>query len=184
MNETWRTIVCDPPWSYNDKLHSGNTGFGKRGIRGAANHYETATTAEIGLIPVGTWAENDAHLYLWTTNAFMEEAHALARQWGFAQKTILTWVKPQIGMGHYYRNSTEHVLFCVRGSLKVLRHDMPTHFVAPRGPHSQKPDSFYDMVESMSPGPYLDVFARRHRMGWSVYGNEVYSAIPLVEATL
>lgn len=168
--------MCDPPWEYNDKLRMGT---GPK-HRGAASHYICAPLEEIKTIPVGEWAEADAHLYLWTTNAFMVEGHELAEAWDFRVRTILTWCKTGFGMGHYFRNSTEHVLFCVRGSLKCLRKDVPTHFVAPRGRHSEKPQSFYDMVETMSPGPYLDVFARRQRMGWSVYGNEVYSAIPLV----
>jgi N6-adenosine-specific RNA methylase IME4 len=96
--------------------------------------------------------------------------------WGFDYKTKITWCKTQIGAGRYYRNTTEDALFAVKGRLLCLRADMPTHFVAPRTRHSQKPDAFYDIVESMSPGPYLDVFARRQRFGWDVFGDEVYSA--------
>jgi N6-adenosine-specific RNA methylase IME4 len=113
------------------------------------------------------------------TNAFICEAHELALAWGFEPKTVLTWVKPGIGMGFYFRNNTEHVLFAVRGGLKGLRRDLPTGFNWPRGRHSEKPAAFYDMVETMSPGPRLDVFARAKRFGWDVYGNEVYSDIPL-----
>lgn len=126
----------------------------------------------IKALPVGALAEPDAHLYLWTTNAFMVEGHEIALAWGFKVRTIVTWVKTQIGMGHYYRNNTEHCLFCVRGSLQTLRHDIPTAFTAPRGLHSAKPECFIDMVESMSPGPYAELFARRHRLGWDVFGNE------------
>lgn len=172
----YRTLVVDPPWEYNDKMESGNCG---KLHRGAANHYRCASREEIAAIPVGTWADQDAHLYLWTTNAFMVEAHELAKHWGFQQRTILTWCKTQIGMGHYFRNSTEHVLFCVRGSLKCLRRDVPTHFTAPRGRHSAKPESFYDMVETMSPGPYLDVFSRKNRMLWDAFGDECFNAVEL-----
>ena len=97
-------------------------------------------------------------------------------------KTMITWAKTQIGMGMYFRNTTEHALFGVRGRLKCLRRDVPTHFVAPRGSHSAKPEAFYDIVESMSPGPYLDVFARRLRLGWDCWGNEVYNVPGLPEA--
>jgi N6-adenosine-specific RNA methylase IME4 len=168
----YRTVVVDSPWSYKDKL-AGFRGVTGTNIRGAENQYACMTQADIQRIPIGEWADIDAHLYLWATNAFMEEAHQLARAWGFRQRTILTWVKPQFGMGHYYRNNTEHVLFCVRGKLRTLRHDVPTAFTAPRGAHSEKPAAFYDMVESMSPGPYLDVFARKLRFRWDAWGDEV-----------
>ena len=86
------------------------------------------------------------------------------------------------GMGHYFRNNTEHVIFAVKGRLPTQRKDIPTAFTAPRGRHSEKPQAFYDMVETASPGPYLDVFARKQRMGWDVAGNEVYSVIPELAA--
>ena len=120
-------------------------------------------------------AERDAHLYLWTTNAFMVEAHDLATAWGFKQKTILTWVKtrrddssrPSMKVGHYFRGATEHCLFCVRGSLRLLAAEgLPTAYLWPRLPHSVKPDAFYDLVEKASPGPYAELFARRARCGW------------------
>ena len=130
--------------------------------------------AEMASVDVPAWSETEAHLYLWTTNAFMVDAHELAFMWGFTQKTILTWVKPHYGLGNYFRNSTEHVLFCVKGSLATLRKDVPTHFIAPRGRHSEKPAAFYDMVQTMSPGPYLDVFARKQRFNFDTWGNECY----------
>jgi N6-adenosine-specific RNA methylase IME4 len=179
----YTTIVADPPWSYNDKLDSGNTGFGPTGgrIRGAANHYSTMSIEDICALPVEACAAPNAHLYLWTTNAFMVEAHRVVEAWGFTQKTILTWVKPQIGMGWYYRNNTEHVLFAVRGSLRTLNKSQPTSFEARRLRHSEKPDRFYQIVEAMSPGPYLDIFARRERARWDVFGNEVTVAHPLLD---
>lgn len=168
----WRTIVVDPPWQYRQTLAK----------NGAADHYDVQAINTIAAMPIGAYAESNAHLYIWTTNAFMVEAHDLAKAWGFDQKTILTWVKRPIRLGFYYRNNTEHVLFCVRGSLKTARNDCPTAFMAPSGRHSEKPQAFYDMVETMSPGPYLDVFARKQRMGWDVAGNEVYSVIPELAA--
>ena len=147
----------------------------RAGIRGAAAKYPCLDVDAIGEIPVGDWADKNAHMYLWTTNSFLRDAFVLMERWGFAYKTMITWAKTQIGMGMYFRNTTEHALFGVRGRLKCLRRDVPTHFVAPRGAHSAKPEAFYDMVESMSPGPYLDVFARRLRMGWDCWGNETYN---------
>jgi N6-adenosine-specific RNA methylase IME4 len=178
----YRTIVVDPPWQYrvSSLPPSSRAATGHRS-RAAAENYGTLAAEAIAEIPVGDWADTDAHLYIWATNAFMVEAHDLMRVWRFEHKTILTWVKPNVGMGHYYRNTTEHVLFGVRGRLKALNTNTRTDFRAPRGKHSEKPAAFYDMVESMSPGPYLDVFARRHRFNWDTYGNEVYTDIPLVE---
>lgn len=170
----YRTIVVDPPWAYylrrRDKTHRGRC------------TYDDMTVDQIGAVPVGDWAEANAHLYLWTTNNHIEHAHGIVRGWGFEPKTVLTWVKNVFGVGGYYRNSTEHIVFAVRGTLPTQRKDVATHFKAPRGRHSEKPAAFYDMVESMSPGPYLDVFARKQRMGWDVAGNEVYSVIPELAA--
>lgn len=197
----WRTIVIDPPWEYRQRwlqagkgnalTHDGLAGIFKSGgangnaragIRGAASKYGCMTLKDIRALPVAEWAEDDAHLWLWTTNHFLPEAHQCMKAWGFGYKTMLTWVKPQIGMGMYLRNTTEHVLFGVRGRLKLLRRDVRTDLHAPRAGHSQKPDAFYDLVETMSPGPFLDVFARRHRMLWDCAGNEVYSVIPELAA--
>lgn len=197
----WRTIVVDPPWEYRQRWlqagkgnalthdglagifkHGGAKGNARAGIRGAAAKYGCMTMRDIYALPVGEWAEDDAHLWLWTTNHFMVEAHRCMKDWGFSYKTMMTWVKPQIGMGMYLRNTTEHVLFGVKGRLKLSRRDVRTDLTAPRGPHSVKPDAFYDLVETLSPAPRIDVFARRQRMGWDVAGNEVYSAIPELAA--
>lgn len=154
------TIVIDPPWRYDNVA-----------TRGAAeDHYPTMSQAE--LLAMEIPATRDAHLYLWVTNAFFEDGFALMREWGFTYKTCLTWCKPQIGMGNYFRSTTEHVLFGVRGRLPTSRNDVPTHFVADRKRHSAKPESFYDLVESCSPGPYHEMFARRRRFGWTAWGNE------------
>ena len=183
MDTPFTTIVADPPWQYRDKVNAAIVrkvtaiGYGAdkiRGRRGAEGYYPTMTIPEICALPVAEWAAPNAHLYLWTTNAFIVEAHAVARAWGFEPRTVLTWVKPQIGMGHYFRNNTEHVVFAVRGSLKVLRRNCPTAFTAPRTKkHSEKPEAFFQIVESMSPGPYLEMFARTQREGWWAWGNEV-----------
>src|SRR3990167_5442889 len=182
-HKRYRTLVADPPWGYRDKLGGPNE-------RGAEGHYPTMTMQELYMLPVGTWGLDDSTLWLWTTNAFMVEAHKLAEAWGYTPRTILTWVKgrieanrlvQQIGMGHYLRNSTEHIVFAVRGKLQPRNHDVPSAFIAPRLEHSEKPAAFYDMVERMSPGPYLDVFARKRRLGWDVFGNESYNPSSLLE---
>ena len=166
----YRTIVADPPWRYPSKLV---------GLRGATD-YPTMVPEELMSMPMGLWGEKDAHLYLWTTDAFMVAAHKIAVAWGFEPKNILVWVKgrsetdTQMGVGFYYRHACEFVLFCTRGSLSVRNHGQPNVFFAPRTGHSEKPAAFYDMVERMSPGPYLDVFARKQRFNWDTFGNEAY----------
>jgi len=187
----YRTIVADPPWPYrstdggmlrSSAAHRPNSGGGGRAMGvGVVRRYLTASMADLEALPVAGLAEADAHLYLWTTNAFMVEAHKLARAWGFEQKTILTWgkiqrtgaeIRPSMKVGYYFRGATEHVLFCVRGSLPIIG-TWPTLFLWPRvAEHSAKPEHFYDLVEQASPAPRLELFARRHRLGWDVWGDE------------
>lgn len=162
--QTYGVLVADPPWRY------GNTAT--RGA--AADHYPTMTLAELGQlsVEVDEWAATDCHLYLWTTNNFMREAFQVVDSWGFQYKTLLTWVKPQIGMGNYFRSRTEHVLFATRGLAATARRDISNVIEAGRTQHSRKPDAFYDLVEAQSPGPYMEMFARRRRFGWDNWGNE------------
>jgi N6-adenosine-specific RNA methylase IME4 len=131
-------------------------------------------------MPVASVADNQAHLYLWTTNAFMREAHDLAEAWGFKVKTCLTWGKVKddgtasMKTGYYFRGATEHCLFAVRGRLPLqVKHGKPTLYLSRRLPHSVKPEWFYALCEECSPGPRLELFARRARPGWTVWGNEV-----------
>lgn len=185
---TYRTIVADPPWPYAD-AGSGSTlpkSVKKDGSLAVgvamSDQYDAMTVAE--LCELKPKAADDAHLYLWTTNAFMVEAHEVAPAWGFKPKTILTWAKTHHGdpsrvsmkTGYYFRGATEHCLFCVRGSLRLQTKDgLPTGYLWPRLPHSVKPDAFYDLVEKASPGPYLEMFARRARFGWDYWGDQSLS---------
>lgn len=162
----YSTAVIDPPWQYGDRL----PGAG----RGAAKHYPTLDLYEIGRLPIPELAADDAHLWLWVTNSFVHDGFHLMAQWGFAYKTMLTWAKPQIGMGRYLRNTTEHVLFGVRGRLPAEGpKNIPSHVLAPRGKHSRKPDEAYDVIRTISPAPRIDLFAREEREGFDVWGNEV-----------
>ncbi len=156
------TLVADPPWQY-----------GNKATRGAAeDHYSTMTIDALCALDVEPLLADAAHLYLWVTNGFLREGFQIVESWGFAYKTVLTWVKPQIGMGNYFRNNTEHVLFGVRGGLRTQTKNTPTAFTAKRGAHSAKPGVFYDIVEASSPGPYLEMFARSNRFGWETWGNQ------------
>lgn len=171
----YRTIVADPPWQYQKN--------GTMEIRQAEAHYGTTGTAELAHIDVAALAEDDAHLYMWVTNPILTEqrlsggpsAPALMRAWGFEPKTLLTWIKGEngSGMGFFFRGDTEHVLFGVRGTLPIAPEVRRSNtFRGPRTAHSAKPDSFLDIVEQVSPGPYLELFARRARFGWDYWGDE------------
>ena len=137
--------------------------------------YPTMTLAEIEAMPVAGVADKDAHLYLWTVNRYVEQAYAVARAWGFRPACLLTWAKTpkKWNIGGTYAPTTEHILFARRGTLKALRREMSTWWNWKRGRHSAKPEAFQDMVETVSPGPRLELFARRPREGWTVWGNEV-----------
>jgi N6-adenosine-specific RNA methylase IME4 len=166
----YRTIVADPPWTL--KPGGPQTGYAP-GAR-TFMPYPMMDVDEIASLPVHDWAARDAHLYLWTINAYVRDAYWIAEAWGFRPSTLLTWVKPPngLGLGGAYSLTTEHVLFCRRGSLKALTRVDRTAFEWARGVHSAKPEAFLDLVESVSPAPRLEVFARRNRLGWSTWGNE------------
>jgi N6-adenosine-specific RNA methylase IME4/ParB-like chromosome segregation protein Spo0J len=185
--QRFKTIVIDPPWRWSDENPERDEDMYERGVP-----YATMTVPQIrdwvpttpggeplvtsvasGGRGVGDLGEDNSHLYLWITNARLEEGFALMRAWGYEYKTTLTWVKPRFGIGYYFRGQTEHVLFGVRGRQELLNRNTGTVFFADRGAggHSSKPDEFYELVERTSPGPWVDVFGRRHvRPGWAVIG--------------
>lgn len=160
------TIVIDPPWDWGDEGDVDHFGRGKP-------TYSTIPYDELLKAPVAELADKDAHLYLWITNRSLPKGFALIEAWGFRYVTCITWCKPSIGMGNYFRGSTEHLLFGVRGSLPLLRHDVGTWHMIERGSeHSEKPDRFFKLIESCSPGPYLELFGRKQRENWRVWGAE------------
>jgi N6-adenosine-specific RNA methylase IME4 len=152
------TLVVDPPWA-NDWLSEGAQ---------SRLGYATMSINELVQLKVAQWAARTCHLYLWTTNNFMPVACNLVRAWGFQHRSVLTWLKtdsngrPRIGRGHYFRNTTEHVLFATRGETSTSKRSM-THFSAPVGKHSEKPDAFYDIVRRESPLPAGEVFGGKQR---------------------
>lgn len=191
LSPPYSTIVADPPWQYDSDTGSGvdvrsaviprsikRDGTPARGVRD--HTYSRMSVIEMCALPVESLAARDAHLYLWVTNSFMDEGHDIARAWGFKPKTILTWVKThqddpgRVSMktGYYFRGATEHVIFAVRGSLRLQTNEgMPTAYLWPRiGTHSVKPSAFGDLVERCSPGPYVELFARQPRLGWDSWG--------------
>ena len=163
----YRTIVADPPWHYEAGKWVANERFTNGGLP-----YGTMSLDAISALTLP--AADDSHLYLWTTNRYLRDAYGVAEAWGFRFSTLLVWCKPihGEGPGGAFTITTEYVLFCRRGSLPTLAKQLSTWFTAPRGRHSEKPDAFYDFVEQVSPGPYLDMFSRRARLGWDTWGNE------------
>ncbi|OPX96267.1 MAG: hypothetical protein A4E58_01784 [Syntrophorhabdus sp. PtaB.Bin006] len=169
------TILADPPWRFDNRT-------GKM----APEHqrllrYQTMTTEEILELPVNRLAAAKAHLYLWIPNALVSEGLEVMKRWGFTYKTNLVWYKIRKdggpdgrGVGFYFRNVTELVLFGVRGNMRTLDAGRrQTNIITTRKrEHSRKPDELYDIIENCSPGPYLELFARHPRKGWVQWGNE------------
>ena len=141
--------------------------------------YPTMPVADIAAMPVSGVADKDAHLYLWTINRYVENAYSVARAWGFTPVKLLTWVKVPmgLGLGGTFCNTAEFCLFARRGTLKALSRVDRTWWQWKRGRHSAKPEAFQDIVERVSPGPRIELFARRARPGWTVWGNEVESVV-------
>jgi N6-adenosine-specific RNA methylase IME4 len=161
----FRVLVIDPPWHYGKRADD----FSHR----AAVPYPTMTMDEIQALDVPGIAHTDCVLWLWTTNAFMEQAHQLIRGWGFQPKSILTWVKDHFGCGDWLRGQTEHCLLAVRGRPMVSLTHQSTALTAPLREHSRKPDEFYALVESLCPGSKAELFAREPRAGWAQHGHDV-----------
>jgi N6-adenosine-specific RNA methylase IME4 len=114
------------------------------------------------------------------TNATLFAGKAVMEAWGFTYRSCLTWVKPGLGLGSsYLRNNTEHLLFGTKGKAPILYRSQPTWLFAPKQDHSHKPEEQYAVIERCSPGPYLELFARRKQRGWQVWGNEVASDVVL-----
>jgi N6-adenosine-specific RNA methylase IME4 len=176
MPEPYRVIVADPPWPFHDKL-PGPT-------RGAAKNYPVMPVADIEAFPLPPIAD-DALLFLWRVAAITEEAYRVVRAWGFVPKSEIVWVKRTasgkrwFGMGRIVRMEHEVCLVAKRGRPEIITKNIRSTFqaLANRGNHSEKPETFYrDIVERLSPGPYVELFARRERPGWTCLGNEILSS--------
>ena len=162
------TILADPPWDIQ-----------QRGAWGAERHYPVMAVSAIAALPVSRVVAPSAHLWLWVTNASLFAGRHVMESWGFTYRSMLTWIKPRFGLGQYLRNQTEHLLFGTRGNLPAQFRSQGSWFYAPVQEHSHKPEEQYAIIERMSPGPYLELFARRRQPGWSVWGNEVDSDVSL-----
>jgi N6-adenosine-specific RNA methylase IME4/ParB-like chromosome segregation protein Spo0J len=154
----FQVIVADPPWRY----ESGNS-----------LPYPTMDIEEIKAMPVAEIADENAILWLWTTNAHLRVAFEVVEAWGFEYRTLLTWVKDRMGTGEWLRGQTEHCMLAIRGKPVFLNGSHTTVIEAPRREHSRKPEEFYGLVEKTSPGNKLEIFSRQERAGWHAFGNQV-----------
>jgi len=165
----YATIMIDPPWDWGDEGDQDQLGR-------ARPTYQTIPYKKLLQLPVPELADEDCHLYLWTTNRSLPKCFAMMERWGFRYITALTWPKPSFGMGNYFRGQTEHLLFGVKGSQPLKRKDASTllpQWKRGSNGHSSKPEELYAFIETCSPGPYLELFARKRHEGWVAWGAEV-----------
>jgi N6-adenosine-specific RNA methylase IME4 len=177
--QRFSTILADPPWQFTNR--TGKMAPEHRRL----SRYPTMKLDDIAGLPVGELTRSTAHLYLWCPNAMLPEGLLVMKAWGFSYKSNLVWHKVRKdggsdgrGVGFYFRNVTELILFGVRG--KNARTLPPGRsqvnlFATRKREHSRKPDEQYAIIESCSPGPYLEMFARGKRPGWAVWGNQATS---------
>lgn len=168
LSPPYRTIVADPPWHYEQ---GGPMTGGWKSFRPPP--YSAMRAEDVAALPVGDLVADHAHLYVWTTNRYLLDARDIATAWGFRHSQTLTWCKPPhgIGPGGAFSNTTEFVLYCRRGSLPYQDRVDTTWWQWPRRGHSVKPPEFLDVVERVSPGPYVELFARQPRLGWDSWGK-------------
>ncbi|MEF8700956.1 MAG: MT-A70 family methyltransferase [Candidatus Accumulibacter sp. UW26] len=174
--ERFRTILADPPWQFQNR--TGKMAPEHKRL----NRYGTMELDDILSLPVGAVADDPAHLYLWVPNALLPDGLRVMEAWGFQYKSNIVWHKIRKdggpdgrGVGFYFRNVTELVLFGIRG--KNARTLAPgrrqVNFLATqKREHSRKPDEIFNIIEACSPGPYLELFARGTRPKWSVWGDQ------------
>ena len=176
INGRFGTILADPPWRFSNR--TGRVAPEYRRL----HRYQSLSFEEIVRLPVSELALEEGHLYLWVPNALLREGLEVMARWGFEYKTNLVWHKVRKdggpdgrGVGFYFRNVTELVLFGVRGTIRTSKAGRTQVNImrTQKREHSRKPDELYDIIESCSPGPYLELFARHGRDGWIQWGNQL-----------
>lgn len=170
----YRTLLMDPPWAERMVGRFRST----RHSRADRLPYPTLTLEQIAGIDVPALAEEDAHLWLWTTNSTLSAGYDLMRGWGFRVLAPIVWVKPS-GLGAWFVHRTQTILFGYRGKLRMRTRFRPNVLFAPATKHSRKPECSYELIEAVSDAPRLELFARRPRAGWDVWGNEVASSLSI-----
>jgi len=174
ISRKYRVIYADPPWTFATYSAKGKG-------RSAEAHYDCMTLDEVKRLPVAEWAAADSILLLWATDPLLDKAFEVIRAWGFTYKTVgFYWVKRNrsgvgffTGLGFWTRANPEQCLLATRGHPKRRSADVPKLVVSPRREHSRKPDEIYDLIERLSEGPYLELFARSSRPGWDAWGTQV-----------
>jgi N6-adenosine-specific RNA methylase IME4 len=176
MGQQFGSILADPPWRFVNR--TGKVAPEHRRL----HRYATMATGDIADLPIGQLSLPQSHLYLWVPNALIQDGLDVMRRWGFAYKANLVWYKvrqdggpDRRGMGFYFRNVTELVLFGIRGHLRTGTpgRRQPNILRAQKRCHSRKPDELYAIIEACSPGPHLELFARFRRPGWAQWGNDL-----------
>ncbi|MCB1986666.1 MAG: S-adenosylmethionine-binding protein [Nitrosomonas sp.] len=176
------TVLADPPWQFQNR--TGKMAPEHKRL----SRYPTLTLQDIKDLPVEAIVKETAHLYLWVPNALLADGLQVMAHWGFTYKTNLIWYKvrkdggpDRRGVGFYFRNVTEMILFGVRGkNARTLQPGRSQENIisSQKREHSRKPDEQYNIIESCSPGPYIELFARGPRKGWSVWGNQSQEYTP------
>lgn len=170
---SFRVVCADPAWSFGDKLPGDS--------RGAEKNYEVMSVEDICKIELPPIDPTGALLFLWRVSSQVEEAYRVVRAWGFVPKTEIVWRKLTVtgkrwfGMGRIVRAEHETCIVAKRGRIDVDIRNIRSTFEAPVGEHSEKPEIFYtDIVQKLvAAGPYVELFARRNRVGWTCLGNQV-----------
>jgi N6-adenosine-specific RNA methylase IME4 len=191
-NKKYSVIYADPPWKTTAgvaldgyKIVDGKQIWNRTTTKTRPLAYDTMTLEEIAAMPIGEIAAADAHLYIWVTNGYLPFIFEIIKSWGFEYSTTLVWAKNGGGLGGAFKITTEFLLFCRRGKLKTkdtIRNtwfNVKKEYVNGYPKHSKKPFFFRHMIEQVSPGPYLELFARDRNAGWDVFGNEVEGSIKL-----
>lgn len=164
-NKRYPTILADPPWNISQR--------GKYNNRSAESHYDLMPLSQIKAMPIQDLATDNAHLYLWVPNGLLPEGLEVIKAWGFTFRSPIYWIKPRLGLGNYIRNASETCLFATRGKAPVKFHAQPNWMFCPQQEHSHKPEEQFAVIERLSDGPYLELFARRRQLGWDAWGLEV-----------
>jgi len=182
-NKKFRTILADPPWWYNREWGKASpAAFLVSGIKAETNNavpmpYEQMKVAEIKDLPVGQLADTNCDLYMWTTQKYLPDAFGVLDAWGFRYCQTLTWCKTPrgTGQGGLYCPTTEFLLLGRKGKMPLRKRVETTwwNVKRPHNCHSAKPEFFQDLIESSSDGPRIELFARRLRLGWTCWGNEI-----------
>lgn len=176
LKGTFSTILMDPPWRFDNR--TGKMAPEHKRLK----RYETLSMEEIAALPVGRYARDPSHLYLWCPNALLPEGLKIMAAWGFKYKTNIVWFKVRKdggpdgrGVGFYFRNVTELLLFGIKGRMRTLDpgRTQTNIVISRKEEHSKKPGDVYRIIRECSPGPFLELFARERMPGWTSWGDQV-----------